>query len=101
VKTVDSAIIPLAAAPAQDFTVALGNQSCRIRLHTRGGGLYLDLWLTDAPIVAGVICQDRNPLVRVAYLGFVGELVFFDTQGTADPDWSGLGARYLLAWLGA
>lgn len=101
VRSVDSLIIPLAAAPAQDFAIALGQQSCRLSIYSRGTGLYLDLYLSDLPIVRGAACLDRNPTVRATYSGFAGELVFFDTQGSSDPTWDGLGSRYLLVWLGA
>jgi hypothetical protein len=39
--------------------------------------------------------------VRSAYLGFVGDLCFFDTQGTEDPTSPGLGTRYLFVYLEA
>jgi hypothetical protein len=36
--------------------------------------------------------------VRDEYLGFIGDLAFFDTQGMTDPDWTGLGSRYILGY---
>jgi len=32
-------------------------------------------------------------------LGFLGDLFFFDTQGSNDPTYTGLADRYLLAFL--
>ena len=36
-----------------------------------------------------------------SYLGFVGDLMFSDTQGTSDPSSPGLGTRYLLMYIEA
>ena len=51
--------------------------------------------------MAGVICQDRNRLVRSAYLGFAGDLMFEDLRGTDDPTADGLGSRFQLVYLDA
>jgi hypothetical protein len=32
-------------------------------------------------------------------VGFIGDLIFIDTQGTSDPNYTGLGSRFLLAYL--
>jgi hypothetical protein len=48
-----------------------------------------------------VMCMDRVKLVRHAYLGFIGNLGFIDTQGKTDPDYTGFGARYQLIYLEA
>jgi hypothetical protein len=92
-------IVPLSAVPSQTVTVVLAGQECIIHVYQRSTGLYLDLTITGTLILAGVICQDRNLLVINAYLGLIGDLVFIDTLGTSDPSYSGLGARWLLAYL--
>ena len=92
-------VIPLAATPAQTVAVALGDQSCRIDVSQRLTGLYLDLYVADVLVVAGVLCLDRNALVREQYRGFVGELLFSDSQGTSDPTYDGLADRYRLLWI--
>ena len=93
--------IPLAAKPSQRVTILLANQNCQIKVYQKTTGLYLDLQINNAPLVTGVICRDRVKLVRYAYLGFVGDLSFFDTQGKTDPVRTGLGARYQLVYLEA
>lgn len=40
-----------------------------------------------------------NLIVRSAYLGFIGDLAFIDTQGTSDPIYAGLGTRFQLVYL--
>lgn len=91
--------IPLQSVPSQTLSVTLGGQSCRINIYTLTTGLYLDLLVSGVPIVSATICEDRNRLVRLAYLGFVGDLAFMDTQGTTDPAYTGLGERWVLLYL--
>jgi hypothetical protein len=49
--------------------------------------------------VQGVICQNWNRIIRSAYLGFVGDFAFWDTQGSNDPTFGGFGSRFLLFYL--
>lgn len=90
--------IPLVATPSQTLTVQLGGQSCRINVRQRRTGLFVDLYVRDVPVFEGVKALDRCKLVRDAYLDFTGELFFADTQGTSDPDYTGLGGRFLFIW---
>lgn len=53
--------------------------------------VYLDLLVVpvgggDAElVVGGVIAHHATRIVRDTYLGFVGDLAFYDTQGSEDP----------------
>jgi hypothetical protein len=89
-------LVPVRAVPNQTLSILLANQLCRLTLRTRFYGLFMDVSVNDAPIVQGVICQNWNRIVRSAYLGFVGDFAFWDTQGSTDPAYTGLGSRYLL-----
>lgn len=91
--------VPLFAKPSQVSSVQLGGQSCTVRAYQKSTGLYLDLLVNDAPVILGRLCLDRVLLVRSQYLGFAGDLVFNDTAGTSDPDYTGLGDRFVLYWL--
>lgn len=91
--------IPLQPAPAQTLNVVLSGQNCQISVYQKSTGVYLDLEVDNAPIVATVLCHDRVRLVRSDYLGFVGDLAFVDTQGHADPQYQGLGSRFVLAYM--
>ena len=62
-------------------------------------GMFCDLLVNDTLIIGGVICENANVIVRDAYLGFVGDIAFFDTQGTSDPSYTGLGSRWILVYL--
>jgi hypothetical protein len=63
--------------------------------------LYLDLFVNSVPLVNGVVCQNLNRVIRMDYLGFIGDLMWQDTQGTNDPSSPGLGMRYLFCYLEA
>jgi len=96
-------IIPLQALPNQTVTVALNNQNCTITARQTSTGLYTSLAVNNAPIISGVISQNLNVIVRDAYLGFIGDLAWIDTQpdpvyGPSDPFYSGIGTRFFLAY---
>lgn len=91
-------IIPITATPNQTFQIILSEQLTQLNIYTTVGGLFIDVLVNNLPIMYGSICQDRNLIVRDKYLGFSGDLMFFDTQGSSDPTYDGLGSRYLLAY---
>lgn len=90
--------IPLTKVGSQSFTVLLGSQQCAINIYQLSTGLYCDIVAGQTTIVNTMLCLNLVGLVREAYLGFTGQLFFFDTQGTSDPDYSGLGTRYQLVY---
>lgn len=91
--------IPIAATPNQAFSITLGGQQCRITLRQLTTGLYINLTVSGVPVISTMLCRDRVRLVRDAYRGFLGNLAFVDTQGVSDPEYSGLGSRYVLAYV--
>lgn len=93
--------IPLVATPSQQLTVQLAGQPCTIVVKQRSTGLYVDLYVNSGLIIGGVIAQNANRIVRNAYLGFIGDLAFFDSEGSSDPDFAGLGpeGRFTLMYL--
>lgn len=92
-------IIPIQDVFSQTLQVPLAGQTCQINIYQTDYGLFCDLYVSNALVIGGVICQDRNRIVRDLYLGFVGDLCFIDTQGSGDPSSPGLGTRYVLAYL--
>ena len=91
--------IPINAVPSQALKVVLGGQICTINIYQKSTGLFLDLYVNDALIIGGALCLNGVNIVRDAYLGFVGDLVFSDTQGADAPVYTGLGSRWLLFYL--
>jgi hypothetical protein len=93
--------IPLQATPSQVLNVVLGNQYCQINLYQKFENLFIDLQANGNEIISGVHCLDAVRCVREAYRGFIGNLVFFDLQGKEDPQYTGLGSRWVLCYLEA
>lgn len=91
--------VSLEAVKEQTVNVALNQQQCSIRLVQRESAIYMDLSVNNVPLIQGVPCLYANKMVRYSYLGFSGDLVFLDTQGTSDPEYSNLGGRYKLLYM--
>lgn len=92
-------IVPLQAISSQTVSVVLGDQNCQITvICRRGWGVFVSIWVDDNPIVYSSLARDRVGLVRYAYTGFSGDLYFADTEGTSDPDYTGIGERWLLVY---
>lgn len=93
-------IVPTGAFAAQRLSVILAQQTVTIVLRQLATGLYMNVATSEKQIVGLVICQNRNRIVRDAYLGFIGDFIFNDTtdQGE-DPYFTGLGTRFQLLYL--
>jgi hypothetical protein len=107
-------LVPVQDTLAQQVRVAVGGQNCLLNLYQLDNSavaandptsglppdvLYMDVYVGTALIIGGVACQNLNRIVRDAYLGFIGDFVFNDTQGVSDPTLPGLGSRYQLIYL--
>ena len=92
-------IVPLQPLPNQLVTVTLSEQVCKIAVYQKEQGLFLDLTVDNVTLLAGVICENLNRIVRSIYIGFSGDLAFIDNQGSNDPEYTGLGSRWSLAYL--
>ena len=93
--------IPIADVPSQVVSASLGGQSVRLRIFTRRSGLYVDVYVADELVLAGARCMDGVPIVRDQYLGFIGDLMFIDSQGADAPSMPGLGTRFSLLYVEA
>lgn len=93
--------IPLHGAPVQITRVVLGGQNCQLKIYQKSQGLFVDINADGEDITVAVIARDAVPLVNRNYVGFAGNLLFVDTQGSTDPEYSGLGSRYSLIYLTA
>jgi hypothetical protein len=91
-------VIPITAVPSQNFTILLGTQNCALNIYQLSTGLYCDIVADQNTIVTAMICLNLVGLVREAYLGFSGQLFFYDTEGTDDPYYTGLGSRFQLVY---
>lgn len=91
--------VPLQPTPNQAVSVPLANQNTTVRVYQKSTALFMDVLVDGAPIISGVICQNRNRIVRDVYLGFIGDFAFVDLQGSEDPVYTGLGSRFQLRYL--
>lgn len=67
-------------------------------VYAQADPVFLNLRLNDVPVLSGVLARNNVKIVRNPYFGFVGDLSFADTEGNEDPQWPGLGARWLLLY---
>ena len=93
--------IPIRAVPNQLLSVAVGGQNCQLKLAQKESGLFCSVYVDNILLIGGVVCQNKNRILRDAYFQFVGDLAFYDLQGESDPDYLRLGTRFLLLYLEA
>ena len=104
-------VVPLAAEASQTLSIALNGQAVEIAIYTLGMpgslGLFVDLQSNGVPIVNCRAARaysgsstEAPPflLLDALYQGFQGDFLFVDTQGDADPEYSGLGTRWQLVY---
>ena len=109
-------LIPISAVPSQTFSASLDGQAASFALYQLGAGeageMFMDLTSNGVSIFSAKQCRAygglpntraRFMLTGRRYLGFLGDLLFLDTQATAlnpteDPQASGLGARWQLMY---
>jgi|SRR5579863_165694 len=108
-------VVPLSPVPSQTLQVVLDGQNCAISVYTKQGydytdptlgtpntNLYFDLSYNGITVTTTEICLNlKRLLVNRQYLGFSGDFMFVDTQGDLDPQYVGLGGRYVLLYIEA
>ena len=92
-------LVPVQPIPNQTLQAQLNNQACTLNVYQFAYGVFMDLYVGAQLILAGVPCQNLNRIVRDLYLGFVGDFVWVDLQGNANPFYTGFGTRFVLAYL--
>jgi len=92
-------IIAIPALPSFSVSTTLSGQACTINVYQKSTGVYADILVNDVVILSCRLCVNQIPLVRKPYLGFIGDLCFFDTQGNEGPQYTGFGSRWLLLYL--
>ena len=96
-------IVPLQLTPSQNAKVLLSNQQCSLNVYQKTYGMFMDVYVSSSPVATGILCLNKKLIVRYPYLGFIGDFVFADFQGSSDPDYTGLGltGRFQLVYLSA
>lgn len=93
--------VPLQPVPAQVSKVVLGGQNCQINIYQKPQGVFVDISADGVDVAVATIARDIDPLVSRTYTGFIGNLLFIDTQGNSDPGYTGFGSRFSLVYLTA
>jgi len=93
--------VPLQPVPSQSTKVVLGGQNCQIFIYQKPQGVFVDINADGVDISVGTIARDAVPLISREYAGFAGNLLFIDSQGSSDPSYDNLGARFDLVYLTA
>lgn len=91
-------VIPLTPTPSQVVNVLLSGQDIKLNVYQKTTGLYVDVFNGNVPLKTAQIARDRTVLIRHEYLGLIGDLFFKDLQGLDDPDYTGLGSRFVLGY---
>lgn len=93
-------IIPTTDVPSQTLFTTLNNQACQLNLYQKRTGFFADLYAANTLLLGGALCRNQCFLVMDVYLGFVGDLMWVDTQGqNADPEVGlGVGTRFQLVY---
>lgn len=108
-------IVPIAAIESQTLQFTVAGQNCQMSVYTNDGYDLTDVTLsTPQSYLAADFAYNgiqvtntqnclnlKRLLVNRQYLGFVGDFMFVDTQGDLDPQFAGLGTRYILVYLEA
>lgn len=94
-------VVPLQPIPNQTLQIQLNGQPTTLNVYQLQYGLFVDVLFGAEPVIQGVLAHNLNWIVRSAYLGFDGDLTFFDTQGEEDPTYAGLGDRFVLIYFEA
>lgn len=82
--------IPIETIPNQFLSTSLDGVTWGITLETRTNGLYISLSKGADLVLSNRVCRNTVPLGH----GFV----FIDIEGNSDPEYTGLGVRYILIW---
>lgn len=94
-------LIPLQAVPSQTLATIVARQAVQVALRQNGEQMYFDLFYGGEAVVLARMCRDRVRLLTGAhYRGFEGDFAIVDTQGKDDPNYTGLGDRWKLYYLG-
>ena len=93
--------IQIQPVPNQTVKTVVGGQNVQIALYQNGQGMFCDVNVNGIDVSVGTLALNFVPLAPANYNGMTGNLVLIDTQGTSDPDYTGLGTRWALVYLTA
>jgi hypothetical protein len=88
--------IPLNSGKNQSLQTVINNRAIGITLYMQGEYLFMNFSINGVPIKFAQLCLNQVLMFTDDYIGLNGGLIFEDTEGSADPQIDGLGARFQL-----
>lgn len=84
--------------PFQSFQTNINDQNCTIELMQKRTGMFFSLAVDNIFLIRCILCENLNPLILYKYIKFNGNLFFMDIEGRSDPNYKGLGDRFILVY---
>ena len=81
--------LPLQTVASQTLLVQLNGQNTQISVYQKFTGIFSDVYVDTNPLLLGVRGMNLRLWFMNTYLGFIGDFVWFDNQGTSDPFYQG------------
>ena len=92
--------IPIQAVPSQQVLCILDGQNCQIAIYQKGSRVFVDINSNGVDMCIASRAHNGVPIDPCnSYDGFQGNLLFIDTQGLEDPQYTGFGTRWFLIYL--
>ena len=96
-------LVPTLAVPSQKLKTTLNGQVVELAIYQLRYGMFMNVTIDGTLEIGAVVCQNRNRIIRSAYLnenvGFAGDFMWNDLEGSSDPYYTGLRTRYQLLYL--
>ncbi len=92
-------IIPLQSLPSQRVSVVVGGQQCQFSVYQKAGRLYFDLSVNGESVCNTRLIRNGVFMLRQQYFGVIGDFMVIDQTGQSDPEYTGLGARWVLVYV--
>lgn len=90
--------IPLDAIPYQTVSFMIGDKAVTVSLRQLGTSLYTSLWVDGEMINSNIRATNGGHICVFPTSEISTDLRLIDTVGSEDPQYDGLGSRWLLVY---
>lgn len=78
----------LPARPNIEFETQQNGVNFRLKIYAVSTGvLMVDIYADNTPVITGVLCQAKTPLIDFNYLAKNGNFIFVTDEKGSYPDW--------------
>lgn len=92
-------IIPLQPIPNQQILASVGGQQCQFNVYQKAENMYFDLAVNGQIICTSRLIRNGVLMLRQKYFGVLGDFMMIDQTGMDDPQFAGLGSRWVLVYI--